>query len=445
MLLTQSKYFILFILIFFQLQVNLCACNDKTIPQVPWLDTNNLLYFSISNDGFGYDLGEECDDYRTFGFSLGYFSVLNFFLSADIFSLTNRNSDVEYASRTDEVRLLAGYTFLSFYHHIFFIRISAGAGILTFGNFGTGGLQSFYHNLFHFDEPRPLPQTYDNAQTAVPLFLRIDTGENLTGGFNLKVYTHITHLLDYAVDITLGYWIPKNVMQFFYAASYIHTTASAYPPSARKTSLAENGLWLCSKAFIGPLFIERSVNIFTLTPAGSIGLRINNLNPSKNPHNIRFDYSLGGVFGFISNIEILRIHPLPFFPRLSAYHWIQKHEDFDTYQKMLRLHIQSIGIDLSLFNPEERTFVNPFAYIGYGFVSERYVTNDRFHDRIIDRRLMQIMHFGLGGRLKISDFFHESDCEYGLEAAWDLRFSYGDSIYSNAQSTSRYGFYVSEK
>jgi hypothetical protein len=439
------KYSLLLILIFFQLQVNLCACNDKTIPQVPWLDTNNLMYFSISNDGFGYDLGEDCDDYRTFGFSLGYYSPLSFFLSADVFSLTNRDSAIENASRIDELRLSAGYTFLSFNHHIFFISMTAGAGILTFGNFGTGGLQSFYHNLFHFDEPRPLPQTYDTAQTAVPIFLIIDTGEKLTGGFNLKVYTQTTHLLDYAVDVTLGYWIPKNGMQLFYAVSYTHTTTSAYPPSARKTASVENGLWLCSRAFIGSIFVERSVNMLTLTPAGSIGLRINNLNPTKNPHDIRFDYSLGGVFGFISNIEILRIHPLTFFPRLSVYHWIQKHEDFETYHKMLRLHIQSIGIDLSLFDPEERTFVNPFAYIGYGFVSERHVTNDQFHARIIDQRLMQIMHFGLGGRLKISDFFSNLDCELGIEVTWDLRFSYGESMYSNAKSTGRYGFYVSEK
>jgi hypothetical protein len=186
------------------------------------------------------------------------------------------------------------------------------------------------------------------------------------------------------------------------------------------------------------------VNLLTLVPAGSIGVRLGYASSRENT-GLLFDYSLGGVFGFVSNVETLRVHALPFFERISFYSWLEKHEDFETYGKMFRLHIQSVGIDVSLFDPADVTYVNPFGYIGVGFVDERQVTNDEYRARISDRRLLLVMHFGLGGRLKLSDALPLGDFEYGIEFSWDLRFSYlGESIYGNAVSTGRYGIYVSE-
>jgi hypothetical protein len=264
--------------------------------------------------------------------------------------------------------------------------------------------------------------------------------------FHARTFAQVTHNLDYGLDFTLGYMIAKKFMQLDYSASYVFIRSESYPPAARATYSAENGLWLSSTLMAGPVYIERSVNILSTDPAGSIGIRLGNKNPDQSNSDIRFDYSLGGVYGFTSNVEILRVHPLDFFEQLSIFSWIQKHEDFDTFQKMFRLHIQSVGLDISLFNPQDVTFANPFGYIGIGFTNERCVTNDRFSAQILDQRVLFIMHFGLGGRLKLSDLLKLGDFEYGMEFAWDLRFTYGaPSIYSDAKSTARYGIYVSEK
>ncbi len=408
--------------------------------------SSGLLYFSISNDGFGYDLGPDCDDLRSFGFGIGYCPSADIFLGASASSLTNRDSIESGASRVDELEVLAAYSFALSGEPWLSVSVSAGLGGLYFGNLGSGFVQQSFHDSFHFADARTVPFNYDPASVYAIACLQSEARENLLGMFRLAASARLTHSLDYTADLSLGYLVVKRYLQIEYSAVYGFNRSGTFSGAARAVYDAEDGVRLASSVSAGPLVIERSVNLDSLVPAGSIGLGLNRAMPEQRNNPLRTDYSLGGVFGFISNVEILRVHPIGAFERFSVYSWIGKHEDFDTYRKMLRLHIQSIGFELSLFDPEDRTVANPYAYAGIGFVNERHVTNDRFRASILDLRILLMIHLGAGGRLKLSDLFPLGEFEYGIEFSWDLRFCYpAESLYSNAMSTARYGIYISEK
>jgi hypothetical protein len=135
--------------------------------RMPATDKPSVLV-EMKNDSYSFQSDTDWDDFRTFGFFVG-FSIGKFLFGATLDSLTNRSYSKETASRIDELYVTAGREILGarfepFSGIAFSASLSANAAVMYLGNLGMADVQKFAHGIY--GSVRPFPWNYDEpAQT----------------------------------------------------------------------------------------------------------------------------------------------------------------------------------------------------------------------------------------------------------------------------------------
>lgn len=441
----RKKAFFVFLLLF--IPVLGWSVNFKELPQYPGDKNGNLFWFYTSNDGLGYELGEDWDDLRTFGFLGGAYFLDRFLVTADYHCFTDRNLSENDSTRIDEIKMLGGVNLVTIDNEILYGSLFAGAGGFFYGDFGSTPIQEDFHKFGA--GTRAVTHKYDIDQNLGFGFLHLDLMDTLGLNMNLKSYAHLTTGGDLNLDFTLGRWFPKEISRFYYSASYKVNRSVSLNSTAASIYNSEQGFWLTSLAMVGPIYLERGINLTSLTPHGAVGFRFSPGTVNSESDG-RYEYSFGWLFGQISNIEKLKVTPDFFIPNLDGFMRLQNIEDLDVETlKMVRLHVATAGVEYFLFDREkaEFPFFNLSFFAGGGFVRERRITHDMLHVRILDENVLSVIHWGSTARFQIPAFFLEKEgLHLGMELEWNMRIAFSEhTLYKNPDVSLGYGFYISER
>ena len=426
------------------------AVNFREIPQFPGNKMNNLFWLYTSNDGLGYDLGDDWDDMRTYGFLSGALLFEHLLLSLDFHCFTDRNAATEDSKRIDEIKMLSGWKAASLVKDNLYLHLFIGGGALLYGNFGTVALQESFHSLS--PESRPITHVYEESDAMAFAFYYLEAGDLLGLNLNLRSYGHITNRADFNIDLTLGWWVTGSLSDYCMSFSCKFNGTDSLSQVAQNVYAAENGLWYTNTMMAWILFFERSIGLGSGIPMGTVGIRLGAAQSKGKSMPFRFDYLFAWNLGINSNVDMYRIHPFAALRNLDFFLRFQNIEDFrfETWE-MIRCHTVSAGIDYYLWNPDTFNWknpwewLNPFVFAGAGFVRDRQITHDAFHAQVLDQRILPVLHTGGGVRLQIPDIiFGNEKTNYGAEFMCNVRFTLGDTLYFNPHVSLVLGAYISE-
>ena len=279
------------------------ASDFNRIPQVPDNRLPFLGWIYFANDGLGHNYGGEEDDLRTYGFTSGFAFLDSFLITADWQSFNDRNKDAANSLRIDEVKSLAGARIIPLNHRDLYLSLMGGLGGMFYGNFGTLGYQTNAHQMGGV-KVRDIPHNYDFGSQSYLGFLYSELyfpHEFL----NFTLYSHLTHKLDYSIDVSASYWMVKELTQIKFTIAYQYNRAENSGSVVRNVLNAENGFWFSSRVLLGPLVFERAVNFNTMNQSGNAGFKIDLFNLLQTNCNsaYRYTYSFGWPIGHNSNIE----------------------------------------------------------------------------------------------------------------------------------------------
>lgn len=117
----------------------------------------------MKNDSYSFQSDTDWDDFRTFGFFVG-FSAGKFLFGATLDALTNRSYSKETASRIDEAYVTVGREILGARLETdtgigLWASLGANAAFMYLGNLGLADVQKAAHGIY--GSVRPFPWTYD--------------------------------------------------------------------------------------------------------------------------------------------------------------------------------------------------------------------------------------------------------------------------------------------
>lgn len=432
----------------------LSASNYVEIPQVSKMNSQPMCWLLSSNDGFGHNYGTDEDNLRTYGINAGASLFGTLLVHTDWTSFTDRNSAYEKSRRIDELKLTGAYRLFHLSNAMAAASLYCGAGVLSYGNFGTLAIQKGAHGINN-RHARPVPETYDNptfhtlgylsADVYVPaLFARVDG------------YAHRTNSGDYNGNISGGYWVVKPMLQSSFALSYRWNNVGHAGRAAKNCYEREDGAWLSNKTFIGPLILERGFNPDNLNQFSFVGFRLGDIRTKgvrQSPFG--FTYSIGWPIGHNSWIEFFRVYPFEKVNRaglfLRTYHTENVMENNITHvdddRQMRRTKETSLGAEYSFFSAEESTLLNAFLFGGAGFTRDTRTTYDQLEARTLDGTSSFMVHGGAGLRLLVPDFvFKAHGRGIGAEIRANIRYNAHETgIFSNPDILLNWGLIFTER
>ncbi len=429
------------------------AANFIETPLEPNADIPWLGWLYSSNDGFGYNYGTDEDTLRTFGLHLGGVFLNRWLIALSLESFTDRQQTKELAKRIDQFKGLLGFQVWRLNKPDISVSLRTGLGTLFYGDWGSLGIQEGAHG--QDPPPRPVPTAYDKDSFHAFGFLY---GELYLPKHyvNVHLYAHLTHTLDANVDISLAYWVQKQMTQYKFTLGYKWNHVTHAGQAAQTVYTQETGLYLATKVMIGPFVFERGFNVQTLTQFSYAGLRFHNYKSHTNPTtHYRISYSLGFPIGHNSWIEYFRLHPFRGTSRVSfflrTYHTENRIANQITNQlddrKMRRIQVTSIGSELHFLEPDSPTFFNAFVFAGAGFSREMLTTHNQFEAQFFNLYTHPIVHVGMGVRIKCPDFIFKKKGRYiGVEMRVNYRYAFGDGFnYNNPNLLFSWGMIFSER
>jgi hypothetical protein len=430
------------------------ASNVVVPPRLPGDAKQPVIWLLSSNDGFGHNYGTDEDNLRTYGINAGAAFRRPFLISADWTSFTDRNFSIEKSLRIDELKIAGACRLPVVSNRFMNVTVYTGIGSLLYGNFGTLRLQENAHGINN-EHPRPVPETYDTGSSHLIAYGFSEIGFPLIFS-NVRSYAHITHRADWNVNLTAGWWMVRNLLQSEFTASYRWGRVDHAGSAAGNCYDRENGVWMASRTYIGPLLLERGVNLSTLNQYSYAGFRLLDYRKNDGPHSpFGFSYSLGWPIGHNSWDEFFRYYPFESHKRigffLRTYHTenliANNITNLDDDRHFRRTKETSLGTEIAFNDPDEWRLLDGFIFGGAGFTRDALTTYDQLEARILKSTTSFMVHAGCGLRLQLPDLIYKNfNRTIGAELRANYRYNARNTgIFSNPDFLLSWGLVFSDR
>ncbi|MBI4976162.1 MAG: hypothetical protein HZC28_01700 [Spirochaetes bacterium] len=418
------------------------SVND-TAPVKAWL-------YSL-NDGMGYNYGVDEDDFRTFGASSGICYNNFAFAAFDLHACTDRNNTIAHSLRMDEMSLAAGLRWNIVTNHFAYASLSGGAGMYSYGNYLGLMIQDTAHETFN-SNARPVTQIYDAVPYPLQAYAWLNGNVMFGDMFSVRLYGELTHTRDYALLAYADLVLRKPVISMTYTLGYAVPHKASAGDVMQSVAGSERGFTFMSRIHAGYFLIERGVDLTTLQPFATIGLRFSSADAPAGNGAYRMSYTYGWLLGYNATAETHRFYFLPQAPCLAAFVRQMHREDVTNSftgpeRNLIKLQSTSIGAEYTLFNPEHANWINAFGFLGAGVTQECRTTHTILRAEVISAELSPLLHGGVGARIEIPDLINNRPDRYiGAEIWMNINCNLsGKSLYPNPLISFGWGMYFSER